>query len=310
MKKAAFITLALVSAFATAQTANNSAYKAAHDQAETSYKTAKKQCDTLKANAKDLCEEEAKVARAQAERDAVAQHKNTGNELTRAERKLADAKYDLAKEKCDDLAGDAKDSCQAQARSMKANMTASTGGDSRTAVLVDNKTGAEIASVGGATTVAGTAAAARDNTAAAADRVGDRTAAAADRVGDRTAAATANAREKASDVAANAKEKTSELAANAKEKTADMAQSAKEKSAGATGTAQAAMSDTMITAKVKADMAADKTVSAMDVHVETQKGVVMLSGFVPSKAEATRAVELAKGVQGVTDVKSSIQVKK
>jgi osmotically-inducible protein OsmY len=70
------------------------------------------------------------------------------------------------------------------------------------------------------------------------------------------------------------------------------------------------MSDTMITAKVKADMAADKTVKAMDVHVETQKGVVMLSGFVPSKAEAARAVELAKGVQGVTDVKSSIQVKK
>jgi osmotically-inducible protein OsmY len=120
------------------------------------------------------------------------------------------------------------------------------------------------------------------------DRAGDRTAAAMDRAGDRTAAATANAREKAS----------------------DMAESAKEKTSNAAGTAQAAMSDTMITAKVKADMAADKTVKAMDVHVETQKGVVMLSGFVPSKAEADRAVALAKGVQGVTDVKSSIQVKK
>lgn len=299
MKKTAFITLALISAFATAQTANNSAYKAAHDKAEATYKAAKKQCDTLKDNAEDVCTEEAKVARAQAERDAVAQHKNTGNELTRAERKLADAKYDLAKEKCDDLSGDAKDSCQAQARSMKANMTASTAGDGRTAVLVDNKTGAEIASVGGGATVAGAAANARDNTAAAADRAGDRTAAAMDRAGDRTAAATANAREKASDMAANAKEKTS-----------DMTQAAKEKTSNATGTAQAAMSDTMITAKVKADMAADKTVSAMDVHVETQKGVVMLSGFVPSKAEANRAVELAKGVQGVNDVKSSIQVKK
>jgi hyperosmotically inducible protein len=48
MKKAAFITLALVSAFATAQTANNSAYKAAHDKAESTYKAAKKQCDKLK----------------------------------------------------------------------------------------------------------------------------------------------------------------------------------------------------------------------------------------------------------------------
>ncbi|GGY12146.1 BON domain-containing protein [Pseudoduganella dura] len=298
MKKAAFITLALVSAFATAQTANNTAYKSAHDKAEAAYKAAKKQCDTLKDNAEDVCTEEAKVARAQAERDAVAQHKNTGNELSRAERKLADAKYELAKEKCDDLSGDAKDSCQVQARSLKANMTAQTAGDGRTAVLVDNKTGAEIASTGGAT-VAGTAAATRDATAAAVDRAGDRTAAAVDRAGDRTAAATANAREKASDMASNAKEKTS-----------DLAQSAKEKTSGAAGTAQAAMSDTMITAKVKADMAADKTVKAMDVHVETQKGVVMLSGFVPSKAEADRAVELAKGVQGVNDVKSSIQVKK
>ncbi|WP_338766208.1 BON domain-containing protein [Massilia sp. METH4] len=301
MKKAAFITLALVSAFATAQSTNNAAYKSAHDKAEANYKAAKKQCDALKDNAQDVCEEEAKVARAQAERDAVAQHKNTGNELQRAERKLAEAKFELAQEKCDDLSGDAKDSCQAQARSMKANMAATTAGDGRTAVLVDNGTGAAVAGTGAA--VAGSAA-------AAADRAGDRTAAALDRAGDRTAAATANAREKASDLAQNAKEKTSDLAQTTKEKTSDMAQSAKEKTASATGTAQAAMSDTMITAKVKADMAADKTVKATDVHVETQKGVVMLSGFVPSKAEADRAVELAKGVQGVTDVKSSIQVKK
>ncbi|QBQ39375.1 BON domain-containing protein [Pseudoduganella plicata] len=94
-----------------------------------------------------------------------------------------------------------------------------------------------------------------------------------------------------------AKEKTSELAQTTRDKTADVA-------------ASPAVTDTMITAKVKADMAADKTAKAMDVHVETQKGVVMLSGFVASKAEADRAVELARGVKGVSDVKSSIQVKK
>ncbi len=262
MKKAAFLTLALISAsFASAQSVDNAAYKAAHDKAEATYKAAKKQCDMLKDNAEDVCTEEAKVARAHAERDAVAQHKNTGTELQKADRKLADAQYDLAKEKCDDLSGAAKDSCQAQARTMKADMTAKTG------VLMDNTRG----------TVATNAADVRDRTAAAADRMGDRTSAAA---------------------------------ANAKEKTAEMAQSAREKTAGATGSAKAAMSDTMITAKVKADMAADKTVKAMDVHVETQQGVVMLSGFVPSKTEADRAVELARGVQGVADVKSSIQLKK
>jgi osmotically-inducible protein OsmY len=47
----------------------------------------------------------------------------------------------------------------------------------------------------------------------------------------------------------------------------------------------------------------------MAIHVETEKGVVMLSGFVDSKAEAAKAVRVAKGIQGVTSVKSAIKVK-
>ena len=65
MKKTAFLTLALVSAFASAQTSDNAAYKSAHDKAEATYKSAKKQCDAMKGNAKDVCQEEAKVARPQ-----------------------------------------------------------------------------------------------------------------------------------------------------------------------------------------------------------------------------------------------------
>jgi osmotically-inducible protein OsmY len=78
----------------------------------------------------------------------------------------------------------------------------------------------------------------------------------------------------------------------------------------ATADTRTAMSDTMITTKVKAEYAADPLVKAMDVHVETQKGIVMLSGFVPSKAEADKAVELARKVEGVQEVKSSLQIKK
>lgn len=294
MKKIVLLTLATAASasFAFAQNMDTAGYKQAHNKAESDYKAAKKACKSLKDNAQDICEEEAKVARAKAERDAVAQYKNTPRELEKANRKLADAEYELADERCDELSGDSKDSCENQARTAKANALASLGtgtamgttagtsvagttGDGRTAVLVPNAD---------RNTVANNAADARDRTAAAADRMGDRTAAAADRLGDKTAAA-----------AATAKEKTSNLAGTAQDKTAD---------------ASVAMSDTMITAKVKADMAADKTAKAMDVHVETQKGVVMLSGFVASKAEADRAVELARGVKGVTDVKSSIQVKK
>ncbi|MGO4378339.1 BON domain-containing protein [Pseudoduganella sp. RAF53_2] len=97
-----------------------------------------------------------------------------------------------------------------------------------------------------------------------------------------------------------------QLASTKTSTTENVADKTREKSADAS----LAMSDTMITTKVKAEMAADPVVKAMDVHVETQGGVVMLSGFVPSKTEADKAVEIARAVKGVTDVKSSIQVKK
>ncbi|UGQ45322.1 BON domain-containing protein [Massilia endophytica] len=267
MKKLVFLTLATAASVAFAQNTDSAGYKAAHEKAEADYKVAKERCDGMKGNSKDVCKEEAKVARARAEANAVAQYKNNKSDIDRANRKLADAEYDLAKEKCDDLSGNAKDTCQAQAKAAKSSAIAGTTADSRTGVLVDNTN---------RSTVAANAADVRDRTAAAANTAADRTANAAENAKDKTVAA-----------AHDMKEKTAE-------KTADASQ---------------AMSDTMITTKVKADMAADKTVKAMDVHVETQNGVVMLSGFVPTKAEADRAVQLAKGVKGVTDVKSSIQVK-
>ena len=67
--------------------------------------------------------------------------------------------------------------------------------------------------------------------------------------------------------------------------------------------------DTMITTKVKAAFAADPTVKATEVNVETYKGDVQLSGFVAEPRDAQRAVEIARGVQGVTSVKNDIRVK-
>jgi hyperosmotically inducible periplasmic protein len=67
--------------------------------------------------------------------------------------------------------------------------------------------------------------------------------------------------------------------------------------------------DTAITTKVKAKFAGDKAVSVFDIHVETFKGVVQLSGFVASQQEETRAVELARSVPGVKGVEDNIRVK-
>ncbi len=66
--------------------------------------------------------------------------------------------------------------------------------------------------------------------------------------------------------------------------------------------AQEVVSDTWITSKVKADFLADDSISGLDIKVETNKGVVSLSGVVPSNAERDLAVEKAKMVKGVKAV--------
>ncbi|MHB1213812.1 MAG: BON domain-containing protein [Thiobacillus sp.] len=67
--------------------------------------------------------------------------------------------------------------------------------------------------------------------------------------------------------------------------------------------------DTVITTKVKAALVQDPITKATEINVETFKGAVQLSGFVSSQAAANRAVELARGVEGVKSVKNDMRVK-
>ena len=67
--------------------------------------------------------------------------------------------------------------------------------------------------------------------------------------------------------------------------------------------------DALITTKVKAALAADPNVKATEVNVETFKGNVQLSGFVASPESIGRAIQIARGVAGVRDVKNSLVVK-
>jgi starvation-inducible outer membrane lipoprotein len=67
--------------------------------------------------------------------------------------------------------------------------------------------------------------------------------------------------------------------------------------------------DSLITSKVKAALIADPVVKAREVKVETFKGVVELSGFVDSRDAANRAVEIARGIKGVKDVKNAMVIK-
>jgi osmotically-inducible protein OsmY len=67
--------------------------------------------------------------------------------------------------------------------------------------------------------------------------------------------------------------------------------------------------DATITAKVKSDLAADPNTSAREIHVNTYKGVVDLSGFVNAPSEIPEARLVASKVPGVTAVHDNLIVK-
>jgi hyperosmotically inducible protein len=69
------------------------------------------------------------------------------------------------------------------------------------------------------------------------------------------------------------------------------------------------MDDSAITAKAKAALVDDETIKSTDISVETQKGVVTLSGFVSSQDQAEKAVALVKKVEGVKSVSDKLHVK-
>lgn len=67
--------------------------------------------------------------------------------------------------------------------------------------------------------------------------------------------------------------------------------------------------DSVITTKVKAGIFNEPTLKSAEINVETFKGVVQLSGFVRSQANIYKAVEVARNVKGVTNVKNDMQLK-
>lgn len=67
--------------------------------------------------------------------------------------------------------------------------------------------------------------------------------------------------------------------------------------------------DASVTTKVKAAFVKDPMVKALQVNVDTFKGTVQLSGFVDTAEQKSRAEQVARGVNGVTNVKNNITVK-
>jgi len=91
------------------------AYDSAIRNAEAQYMTNKGACDTRTGNAKDICLAEARGKEKVAKADAEAAYKATPKAREDAREARAEAAHDVAKEKCDDLSGNAKDVCVKEA---------------------------------------------------------------------------------------------------------------------------------------------------------------------------------------------------
>jgi hypothetical protein len=82
-----------------------------------------------------------------------------------------------------------------------------------------------------------------------------------------------------------------------------------EKVAAGANAAERALVNGQITAKIKSKLALDDTVRALNIDVDTNDGVVTLSGRIGSPAERQRAVELARETEGVTSVVDRLSVR-
>lgn len=130
-----------------------------------------------------------------------------------------------------------------------------------------------------------------------ADRVRERADERADRFEDR------GRDKKAKQVRDHAERKADRM-----EERADRVEDSADRKANGAGTE---LSDSWVTTKVKASFWGEDALEGSDISVDTNsKGVVTLTGVVPSEAARARAMELARKVDGVREVKDAMKLRK
>jgi|GraSoi2013_100cm_1033763.scaffolds.fasta_scaffold16647_5 hyperosmotically inducible protein len=73
--------------------------------------------------------------------------------------------------------------------------------------------------------------------------------------------------------------------------------------------AAAFVEDSVLTTKVKAALLNEPNLKSTEVHVESLKGRVMLSGWVESREQKEKAVKIASAVSGVIEVRDGLKVR-
>ena len=96
---------------------SKASYTQAVKDADAQYKIDNGACTSLSGNAKDICVAEAKGKASVAKAQAEAAYKNTPKARENARIAHVQANYNVAIEKCDDLAGNRRDVCVKEAKS-------------------------------------------------------------------------------------------------------------------------------------------------------------------------------------------------
>lgn len=99
-----------------ADTMSKDQYKAEKQRIEADGKAAREKCKDMKGNAKDICMAEAKGNEKIAKAELAAKQKDTPKARYDVAVAKADLEYNVAKEKCDDLKGKDKKSCEKDAK--------------------------------------------------------------------------------------------------------------------------------------------------------------------------------------------------
>jgi hypothetical protein len=106
-------------ACAAAETMSKTHYNASKEAIESEYKSASAACEPLKANARDICMAEAKGKERVARAELAAAYKPTATSHYTVRMAHAEADYSVAREKCDDQQGNAKDVCVKEAKAAR-----------------------------------------------------------------------------------------------------------------------------------------------------------------------------------------------
>jgi hypothetical protein len=118
--KASLVVAALLSlSVAQAATISKDQYKADKTRISADFKADKTACAAQSANAKDICIQEAKAKEAVASAELEYGYSGKAADQTKVLMAKAESAYAVAKEKCDDQSGNAKDVCVKEAKALE-----------------------------------------------------------------------------------------------------------------------------------------------------------------------------------------------